>query len=304
MVGIAVTPHLPPNAKPVAELDALNVAAAPNPRGVVLGSGTLISADGLILTVESLLAPGEIAVTLDNGVRRQAAVVGRDRISGLALLKIEGIGLPHAALASAKDVAIGERVAILGRQSLESQTYPVVTEGLVSSSALGTGFIQSTAQVLPGMGGGPVVRLKTGELIALASHQYLPRVGTPYTFAVVGDKYLEIAAELRSRGRVQWASIGITADTLPEEVARDLGLSIRGGAVIRAVREVSPAQRSGLQVGDVVMSVDGGETPASGGALYQMIRAKPPGTTLVLRVWRRGAIKLIEVTSEAMPDAK
>lgn len=305
VVGIAVSHANLPIEKPAPSLDSLNTSMSLTPRGAAVGSGTLISADGLILTVESLLVQGgEITVTLDGGIRRNATVVGKDRVSGLALLKINGIDLPHASLGSAREVAMGERVALLGRLSPDDATSPVVTEGLLSS-AVDTGgggapMIQSTAQVLPGMGGGPLVRLKTGELIGIASHQYLPKVGVPHTFAVTSDESLKIAEELRSRGRVERAHIGITADLLPVDVARQLGLLSRSVMIV-AVREGGPAQKAGVQVGDVLLSVDGGEAPRSAASLYQMIRARPPGSTLALRVQRRGGSQVIQVVSEATP---
>jgi serine protease Do len=310
VVGIAVTPAgLPPD-KPEPTLDGLNAPLSFSPKGGVSGSGTLVSPDGLILTAESLLVPGaDITVVLEGRGRRKASIVGRDKPTGLALLKIEGTDLPHATLSPSKDVALGERVALLGRMSVDGNASAMVTDGLVSSTFdLGTGpaaMIQSTAPVLPGMGGGPLVRMKTGELIGIASHQYLPRHGVPFTLAIPADEYLKIGAELRSRGRVERATIGVSASLLPEDAARALGVPGRAGAVVIAsVHAGGPAQRAGLRVGDAVLSVDGSEPPASAQALYQLIRARPPGATLALRVFRRGAPLVVQVVSEAEPGAK
>lgn len=304
VVGISVVPVGQPIEKREPLIDSLNPAFSLTSRGTAVGAGTLVSADGLVLTVASLVeSPGEIAVTLDDGEKLKASVVGRDRHTGLAVLKISGSQLPFLQAAAPRTLTVGERVVALGRTWFESSSPLVVTDGLVSSawsSSMGVApFIQATVQVFPGMGGGPLIRLKTGELIGVVSQQYVQRSGSSITFATPIEEYLAIAGELRSRGHVLRAAIGISADVLSEEDSRSIGLPVKTGVVLRAIREGSPAQKAGLRIGDIVLAVEG-QTPMSAPSLFQLIRSKPPGSSLEMRVFRRGVTQTISVTSEAV----
>jgi serine protease Do len=302
VVGISVVPTSQPIEKREPVIDSLNPAFSLTSRGAAVGAGTLVSADGLVLTVASLIeSPGDITVTMDTGERVRASVIGQDRHTGLALLKIAGTNLPFLKSVAPRGLALGERVVALGRTAFESSSPLVVTDGLVSSSwstSMGVApFIQATVQVLPGMGGGPLIRLKTGELIGVVSQQYVQRLGIPITFAIPIEEYLSISAELRSRGQVARAAIGISADVLSEEASRSIGLPAKTGVVLTAIREGGPAQKAGLRVGDVVLAVEG-QTPISAPTLFQQIRSKPPGSNLEMRVFRRGGTQTINVTSE------
>lgn len=308
VVGITVSPTGQPFAKREPVIDSLNPAFSLTSKGAAVGAGTLVSADGLVLTVTPLIeSPGDITVTLDTGEKLRAAVVGQDRQTGLALLKIDGTNLPFLRAVAPQGLALGERVVALGRTAFQLSSPLVVTDGLVSSSwstSMGTApFIQSTVQVLPGMGGGPLIRLKTGELIGVVSQQYVQRVGVTVTFATPIEEYLSIAAELRSAGQVARAAIGISANVLSEEDSRSIGLPAKTAVVLTAIREGGPAQKAGLLVGDVVLAVEG-QAPISAPSLFQLIRSKPPGSSLDVRVFRRGMTQTIKVTSEAVSGGR
>ncbi len=308
VVGITVVPAGQSLAKREPVIDSLNPVFSLTSRGAAVGAGTLVSSDGLVLTVASLIeSPGDITVTLDTGEKLRAAVVGQDRQTGLALLKIGGTNQPFLTAVAPQGLALGERVVALGRTAFESNSALVVTDGLVSASwstSMGTApFIQSTVQVLPGMGGGPLIRLKTGELVGVVSQQYVQRVGGTITFATPIEEYLSIAAELRSGGQVARAAIGISANVLSEEDSRSIGLPAKTGVVLTAIREGGPAQKAGLLVGDVVLAVEG-QAPISAPSLFQLIRSKPPGSSLDVRVFRRGMTQTIKVTSEAVAGGR
>ncbi|WP_421560951.1 S1C family serine protease [Paracidovorax sp. MALMAid1276] len=285
----------------------MNPAHSSTSRGAAVGAGTLVSADGLILTIASLFeTPGDIIVTLDSGERIKASLVGQDRHTGLALLKVDRTNVPFLRVTAPQGLALGERVIALGRTAFETGSPLVVTDGIVSSTwSAGMGvasFIQATVQVLPGMGGGPLIRLKTGELVGVVSQQYVQRVGMSITFATPIEVYLGIATELRSRGQVARAAIGISANVLSEEDSRRIGLPVKMGVILTGIRDSGPAQKAGLQVGDVVLAVEGKE-PTSAPSLFELIRSKPPGSRLEVQIFRRGVTQTIHVTSEAVSGA-
>lgn len=301
VVGIAVAPAAK---APSTDRPPTGVASAETVMtdGGVVGAGTLVSSDGLILTIASLFeSSGEVTVTLDGGAKLKGTLVGRDRRTGLALLRIDAHNLPFLTVASADSLALGERVIVLGRSRLDSRAPPMITDGVVSltydSSMDVAPFIQSTVSILPGMGGGPLVRQKTGEFVGVISQQYIPRTGSPITFATPLDEYLPIADELLKNGRVDRAAIRVQIDQLPEDLAKILGIPSSKGVLIRGALDGGPAQRAGVEPGDVVLALDQVEV-TSPIAFVRELAKKKSGVPIDLRVFRRGRVLNIRVIGE------
>ncbi|GKS73325.1 hypothetical protein AVME950_00535 [Acidovorax sp. SUPP950] len=273
--------------------------------GRTVGSGTLVSADGLILTIASLFDPsGEILVTTEGGREYIGKVVAQDRRTGFALVKINAQGMAYLEASNARRLAPAERALGLGRTTLGGFSSLVVSDGLVTRAydeLMDTPpFIQTSVPVLPGTGGGPLIRQKTGEFVGVISQQYVPRVGTPITFATPTNVYLSIAEELLEKGRVDRAVIHTQVSLLNSEQARLAGVPAGTGVVIHATRSDGPADRAGLLVGDIVLAVDG--TPATSiNAYVQAISSKKPGVPIDLKVFRRGAMLDIRVVGDFAP---
>jgi len=301
IVGIAVAPAAKASNTDRPSAGVASAQAVMTDGGVV-GAGTLVASDGLILTIASLFdSSGDVTVTLDGGAKFKRDLVGRDRRTGLALLRIDAHNLPFLSASSAGSLALGERVLALGRSRLDSRAPAMITDGVVSltydSSMDVAPFIQSTVSILPGMGGGPLVRQKTGEFIGVISQQYVPRVGSPITFATPLDEYLPIADELLKNGRVDRAAIRVQIDQLTEDLAKILGLPSNKGILIRGALDGGPAQRAGVEAGDVVLALDQAEvtTPT---AFVRELAKKKPGVPIDLRVFRRGRVLNIQVVGE------
>lgn len=276
-------------------------------KGVAVGAGVLISADGLILTVASLLdLPGEISVSLDGGAVRKATLVGKDQRTGIALLRIAGPTPNFVGLLAPALPVLGERLVAVGRTALEDESFPVLSEGIVSAvvepSIRAMSVIQSTAQILPGMGGGPLVSQKTGQVVGINSMIYLNRSsGASMAFAIPVREFLQIRDQLVAKGRISRSAIGISATPLQSETRTALGLQSTDGVLISAVRDAGAAAKAGMQQGDIVLKADGAGVRTVA-ALFQAIAARDPGTVLELVVFRLGNTTLVNVTREELAD--
>jgi serine protease Do len=241
---------------------------------------------------------------VEGGREYKGMIVGQDRRTGLALVKINGHGMAYLGASEVRRLAPGERVLGLGRSTLGGFSSVAVSDGLVTlayDERMNTSpFIQTSVPVLPGTGGGPLIRQKTGEFVGVISQQFVPRVGTPVTFATPTKVYLAIAEELREKGRVDRAAIHTQVSLLNSEQALAAGIPAATGVLIHATRSGGPADRAGLERGDIVLAVDG--TPATSiNAYVQAIGSKKPGTPIVLSVFRRGATLDIRVIGELAP---
>ena len=305
---VAIAVHAGQRPRPDDRSDeATNPAVRFTTKGAAMGSGVLISADGLVLTVASVLEPpGDITVTFEGGATKQAQMVGKDSRSGLALLRVNG---PIPAFASLKPQALpalGERVVAIGRTVLEDETFPVVSDGIASavadSSPRTMPFIQSTAQLLPGMGGGPLVSQKTGEIVGINSMIYVSKsFGATMAFAVPIQDFLKIKDQLIARGRVVRPAIGINVGPLTDEVRTNVGLAGSDGVLIVGVKDGGAAARGGLRQGDIVLKADGTAVRTAGG-LFEAIGARPPGEVLQLVVFRNGTQLALGIRREELAE--
>jgi serine protease Do len=274
-------------------------------KAIYSGTGLLVSADGLILTIASVLEqPGEITVAFEGGSTAKAEIVGKDRRSNIAVLRV-GSAIPaFITLKSASPPALGERLLSVGRRVFDGLNFPVVSDGLASafaplSPATAT-YIHSSAPLYIDMGGGPLVSQKTGNVVGI-NMPVDSRGGVlaPAYTAVPINEAIKIMDQLISKGRVVRSTIGISSDlrTITDEMRTALGIPGRDGVLISRVSEAGPAARAGLRIGDIVLSADGVPVRTFG-ALVEVIGAQPPGETIQLVVFRNRSTITIGVTRE------
>ncbi|MET0333241.1 MAG: Do family serine endopeptidase [Rhizobacter sp.] len=259
------------------------------PRGE--GSGFIISADGYVLTNAHVVEGAtEVYVTMTDKREFKAKIIGADERTDVALVKIEAGGLPVLRTGDVNRLRVGEWVVAIGSPfGLENS----VTAGIVSAKQRETGsdipFIQTDVAVNPGNSGGPLINIR-GEAVGINS-QILSPVGSfiGISFAIPIDEAMRIADQLKSTGRVVRGYLGILPTDVPREAAEEYGLSKSKskGAFVRQVVSGGPAEKAGIQPGDVVLSVNG---KAIDGAvdLRRTLGVLKPGSTATLQVSRRG----------------
>lgn len=274
------------------------------PRGE--GSGFILSADGYVMTNAHVVEGAtEVYVTLTDKREFKAKLVGADERTDVALVKIEATALPALRIGDVNKLRVGEWVVAIGSPfGLENS----VTAGIVSAKQRETGldipFIQTDVAVNPGNSGGPLINIR-GEVVGVNS-QILSPVGSfiGISFAIPIDEAMRIADQLKSTGRVVRGYLGIQPVDVPRELAEEYGLS-KGkikGAFVRQVIPGAPADKAGIQAGDVVLTVNG---KAVEGAvdLRRTLGAIKPGTTVVLQINRRGkVIEFKPVLAELNPQ--
>lgn len=263
------------------------------PRGE--GSGFIISGDGFLLTNAHVVeGANEVYVTLTDKREFKAKIIGTDERTDIALVKIEANSLPVLRIGDANRLRVGEWVVAIGSPfGLENS----VTAGIISAKQRETGsdipFIQTDVAVNPGNSGGPLINIR-GEAVGINS-QILSPVGSfiGISFAIPIDEAMRIADQLKATGRVVRGYLGILPTDVPREAAEEYGLgkSKTKGAFVRQVVPGGPAEKAGIQPGDVVLSVNG---KAIDGAvdLRRTLGVLKPGSTATLQISRRG--KLIE----------
>jgi serine protease Do len=287
--------------------------AAPMPRQAPrqsgLGSGVVIDPQGFVLTNNHVIAGADrIKAELSDGRSFTAKVVGADPKTDLALIRIEGAGaLAWARLGNSDQLQVGELVVAIGNPYGLNET---VTVGVVSAKGrdhlqggpVYEDFIQTDATINPGNSGGPLVNLN-GEVIGINTAIKLAQFGfTGIGFAIPSNMARHVADQLRSGGRVRRAWMGVNIQNLTPDLARGLGAGAPPtGALIAQVAPDSPAEKSGLQAGDVVTAV--GSTPVKNSKdLQRLVLDAAIGKPLHLLVWRKGQQQTLAVTTGEMPD--
>lgn len=269
---------------------------APPSRG--LGSGFIVSADGVVLTNAHVVANAAV-VTVKLTDRREfkAKVIGTDPQTDVAVLKIDAGNLPTVKLGKSDKVRVGEWVVAIGSPFGFENT---VTSGIVSAKAraLPDGtyvpFIQTDVAVNPGNSGGPLFNLK-GEVIGINSQIYSSTGGYQgLSFAIPIDMVVKIKDQLVQHGKVSRGRIGVTIQEVNQSLAQSFGLKQPGGALVSSVEQDSPAARAGLQPGDVILSIDD-EKVARSIDLSARVAEVRPGETVRLGIWRKGEPREITV---------
>ncbi|MCO5975812.1 DegQ family serine endoprotease [Ideonella oryzae] len=267
----------------------------PTRRGV--GSGFILSADGLIMTNAHVVSGAdELTVTLPDKREFKAKLVGADKRSDVALVKIEATNLPTVKIGDVGQLKVGQWVIAIGSPFNFENT---VTAGIVSAKQRDTGellpFIQTDVAINPGNSGGPLINMR-GEVVGINSQIYSPSGGyAGISFSIPIDEAMRVADQLRTSGRVVRGRIGVMIAEVTREVAESIGLGKPQGAMVRAVEPASPAEKAGLEAGDIIVKLDG-KALEKASDLQRGVSAIKPGTKVNLQVFRRGAYKDMAVT--------
>jgi serine protease Do len=266
----------------------------PQTRGV--GSGFILTADGFVMTNAHVVeGADEVLVTLTDRREFKARIVGSDKRTDVAVVKIEATGLPAVKIGDVSRLKVGEWVLAIGSPfGLEN----TVTAGIVSAKQRDTGdylpFIQTDVAINPGNSGGPLLNLR-GEVIGINSQIYSRSGGfMGISFAIPIDEAMRVADQLRASGRVIRGRIGVTIAPVTKEVAESIGLGKPAGALVQGVESGGPAEKAGIEAGDIIVKVDGKAVEKSVD-LPRIIGATKPGSRTTLQLFRRGATKDVSV---------
>ena len=272
-----------------------------------LGSGFIISADGYILTNAHVVdGADEVTVRLTDKREFKAKTIGTDKRTDVALIKIEAAGLPAVKMADISQLKVGEWVVAIGSPFGFDNS---VTAGIVSAKGRSlpqenyVPFIQTDVAINPGNSGGPLFNMR-GEVVGINSQIYSRSGGyMGVSFAIPIDVAMEIQNQLRTSGKVSRGRLGVVIHELSKELSDSLGLAKPMGAVVNAVEKGGPADKAGLEPGDVLLKFDG-KTINNSADLPRMVGITRPGTRSVLQVWRKGTTKDISVTVGEMLDER
>jgi len=276
----------------------------PRQRGV--GSGFILSADGFIMTNAHVVdGAEEVIVTLTDKRELKARIIGTDRRTDIAVVKVEASGLPFVKIGDVNRLKVGEWVMAIGSPfGLEN----TVTAGIVSAKQRDTGdylpFIQTDVAINPGNSGGPLLNMR-GEVVGINSQIYSRSGGfMGISFAIPIDEAQRVAEQLRSGGRVIRGRIGVTIAPVTKEVAETIGLGAPRGALVQNVEKDGPADKAGVEAGDIITKVDGKMVDKSGD-LPRIVGSTKPGSKAALQVFRRGSTKELSVTvAEFEPEQR
>ena len=263
------------------------------------GSGVIISEDGYILTNTHVVKDMDnIKITLNDKREYPAKLIGADEKSDIALLKIDAADLPVAKLGNPSELKSGEWVAAIGAPFGFDNS---VTAGIVSAKNRTlpnenyTPFIQTDVAINPGNSGGALFNLR-GQVVGINSQIYSRSGGfMGISFAIPIDVAMNVAEQLKATGRVQRGQLGVMIQEVSYNLAKSFGLDKPTGALISKVMPDSPAAKAGLQVGDIIRSVNGEEVRSSGD-LPLTIGSIAPGKDVQLGIWRKGEQLNLTVT--------
>ena len=285
--GIPVPPNMPrgprgqPNGPPSDE---------DQPRGV--GSGFILTGDGFVMTNAHVVeGADEVIVTLPDKREFKARIIGADKRSDVAVVKIEATGLPAVKIGDINRLRVGEWVMAIGSPfGLEN----TVTAGIVSAKQRDTGdylpFIQTDVAINPGNSGGPLLNMR-GEVVGINSQIYSRSGGFQgISFAIPIDEAVRVSDQLRATGKVTRGRIGVQIESVSKEIAESIGLGKAQGALVRGVETGAPAEKAGIEAGDVIVKFDGKPIEKSTD-LPRMVGNIKPGTRSVVTVFRRGQMR-------------
>jgi serine protease Do len=264
-----------------------------------MGSGFIVESNGTILTNAHVVeGADEVRVRLTDRREFKGKVVGTDKATDIAVVKIDAKGLPAVKLGDPSQIKVGEWVLAIGSPFGFENT---VTAGIVSatSRSLPDGtyvpFIQTDAAVNPGNSGGPLFNLK-GEVIGINSQIYSRSGGFQgIAFAVPIDVASNVKQQLVAHGSVQRGRLGVTIQEVTQSLAQSFGLDRPRGALVAQVEKGSPADKAGIKPGDVLLGVNG-RTVERSAEIPPLVAAVKPGSKATLDVWRDGKKQALAVT--------
>lgn len=279
----------------------------PQPENRSLGSGFIISADGYVMTNAHVIeGADEVTVKLLDKREFRAKVIGADKRTDVALLKIDANGLPAVRMGDSSQLKPGEWVVAIGSPFGFEHS---VTAGIVSAKGRAlpqenyVPFIQTDVAINPGNSGGPLFNLR-GEVVGINS-QIFSRSGgfMGISFAIPIDLAMDIQQQLRSRGRASHGRMGVSIQEVTREMAEAFGLPKASGALVNSIEPNGPAARAGIEPGDVILRFDG-KPIASSSDLPRIVGLMKPGTRAQADLWRKGQNRTVTVTIGEFQDER
>ncbi|HVL77270.1 MAG TPA: Do family serine endopeptidase [Noviherbaspirillum sp.] len=279
--------------------------AEPAPQARGMGSGFIVSADGMILTNAHVVeGADEVTVRLTDRREFKATVVGADRQTDVAVLRIDAKNLPTVKIGNPGASAVGEPVLAIGSPyGLEN----TATAGIISAQSRAlpndnyVPFIQTDVAVNPGNSGGPLFNLR-GEVIGINSQIYSRTGGFQgLSFAVPIDVAIDVKDQLVKHGKVTRGRLGVSVQSITQSLAESLGLNSLNGALVASVERNGPAAKGGLEPGDVIVRFNGQEIRESSDLPARVARMQP-GTQVKVEVLRSGKPQALNVTIGQMQD--
>ncbi len=272
-----------------------------------MGSGFIVSADGVVLTNAHVVdGADEVTVKLTDKREFKAKVLGADKTSDVAVLKIDAKDLPTVKIGNPAQTRVGDWVLAIGSPFGFDNS---ASAGIVSANSrnLPDGsyvpFIQTDVAVNPGNSGGPLFNM-AGEVIGINSQIYSRSGGYQgISFAIPIDLAMRVQQQLATTGKVQRGRLGVSIQEVNQTLADAFGLKKPGGALVGQIEKDSPAAKAGLEPGDVILAINGREI-ASSGELPAIVSAMKPGEMAKLQVWRSGAARQIDVPVGQFQDEK
>ena len=291
--GIPMPPGMGPNDQQQKQMSAT-------------GSGFILESDGYIITNAHVVGEADsIIVKLADKREFQAKLLGIDRRTDVALLKIDAKDLPAVKLGNPKNIKVGEWVAAIGSPfGLEN----TMTVGVVSAKGRAlpqqenyVPFIQTDVAINPGNSGGPLFNTN-GEVIGINSQIYSRTGGyMGLSFAIPIDVAMDVANQLKNNGKVVRGWLGIAIQEVTDELTEALGLKDKSGALVAAVNKGAPAGKAGIEAGDVILKFNNKVIETSSD-LPKYVRLTKPNNVVPVEIWRKGNIKTLRVKIGEMPD--
>jgi serine protease Do len=275
-----------------------------------LGSGFIVSPDGYIVTNDHVAGrASEVVVTLTNGEKHKAKIIGTDPISDICLLKIDGNDFPYVRLGNSDDVIIGEWVIAFGNPFglFEISNEPTVTVGVVSATKMNIpteagrvyrGMIQTDAAINSGNSGGPLSN-SVGEVIGVNTIIFTPNQGNiGVGFAIPVNRVKAVVADLKRKGKVErdfWT--GLRVQEVNTAIARAMKLARVEGVIVNNIERGSPAEKAGLKVGDIILEVNG-EKVSGEDSIMGIVESARAGEVLHLKVLREKSLLSLDLKLE------
>lgn len=282
-----------------------NGGQQPEYKSQSLGSGFIISHDGYILTNAHVVSEAdEVVVKLSDKREFKAKIIGADKRTDVALVKIEATGLPKVVTGDPNKLKVGEWVAAIGSPfGLEN----TMTAGIVSAKGRAlpqenfVPFIQTDVAINPGNSGGPLFNL-AGEVVGINSQIYSRSGGSMgLSFSIPIDVALDVTNQLKSSGKVTRGWLGVVIQELSKELAESFGMKNTNGALVAGVEKGGPADKGGLEAGDVITKFDG-KAINSSSDLPRAVGAAKPGKSVPVEILRKGSEKFLNVAVGEMPS--
>lgn len=273
------------------------------PRGV--GSGFLLTQDGYVMTNAHVVdGADEVLVTLTDKREFKAKLIGADKRTDVAVVKIDAQSLPAVRIGDINRLKVGEWVMAIGSPFGLDNT---VTAGIVSAKQRDTGeylpFIQTDVAINPGNSGGPLINMR-GEVVGINSQIYSRSGGfMGISFAIPIDEAIRVSEQLRSSGKVSRGRLGVQIGSVTKEMAENLGLSKSEGALVTGVEVGSPAEKAGIEVGDVIVRFDE-RAVEKVSDLPRLVGNTKPGSKSVVTIFRKGSNRDIPMVIGEMDSDK